>query len=279
MYYKASLGKQYRIDRIIDPESGKTVIVPIDDSLIYGPFGGLANIPKKLKQIVKGKPNAVLSFFGIFRNNSVLFKGISGIMNVTASTVNSFHTRKVLVGNVKQAVQMGMDAVAVHLNLTSKYEPEMLQNIGIISRECEEYGMPLMAIVYPRKETNGIDENYEEMKMKNRKKYTRLVAHACRVGVDLGADIVKTQFTGDAETFKKVVEACLPVPVVIAGGPLIEPIKMFQNAYEAVTVGGAGVSFGRNVFNRANSTAFIKALRQIVHNGLDPKAALKILNR
>ena len=198
-------------------------------------------------------------------------------MNVTASTVNSSHTRKVLIGNVKQAVQMGMDAVAVHLNLTSRYEPEMIQNMGIISRESDEYGMPLMAIVYPRKEINGIDENYEEMKVKDRKKYTSLVAHACRVGVDLGADIVKTQFTGDVETFKKIVETCSPVPVIIAGGPLVEPIKMFHNAYESVTAGGAGVSFGRNVFGRADSTTFIKALRQIVHNGIDPKSALKIL--
>ena len=277
MSYKVSLGKQYRIDRIIDPKSGKTVIVPIDDSLIYGPFGGLDNIPNKLKQIVTGKPNAVLAFLGVFRNNSVLFKGISGIMNVTASTINSSHTRKVLIGNVKQAVQMGMDAVAVHLNLTSKYESEMIQNMGVISRECEEYGMPMMTIVYPRKEINGTDENYEEMKIKNRKKYTNLVAHACRVSVDLGADIVKTQFTGDVETFKKIVEACLPVPVVIAGGPLIEPIKIFQNAYDAVTAGGSGISFGRNVFGRADSTTFIKALRQIVHNGIDPKSALKIL--
>ena len=137
--------------------------------------------------------------------------------------------------------------------------------------------MPLMTIVYPRKETNGADENYEKVKTKNLKKYTSLISHACRVGVDLGADIIKTQFTGNTEAFKNIVEASLPIPVVIAGGPLIKPNKMFMNAYEAINAGGAGVSFGRNIFNRDNSSIFIQALKKIVHNGLDPKSAIELV--
>ena len=48
-----------------------------------------------------------------------------------------------------------------------------------------------------------------------------VVKHAARIGAELGADIIKTNYTGSPETFKEVVDGC-PVPVIIAGGPKVE---------------------------------------------------------
>jgi DhnA family fructose-bisphosphate aldolase class Ia len=272
------LGKQCRINRIIDPSTNKTVIVPVDDSLLFGPFSGLETMDSKLKDITGAKPNAVLAFRGAFRNHPAYFENIPGIMNLTASTVKSIHTRKIIIGSVVDAVRMGMDGVAAHVNVSSKYENEMLSNIGIIYRECERFGMPLIAIMYPRREGDGCDDNYEELRQSDPESFAKLVAHSCRIAVELGADIIKTQFTGDVDTFRTVIEASKPIPVVIAGGPKLKPLDALRNASDALNAGAAGISYGRNVFSRRKSSAFIFALKKVVHEGKEPEDVLKNLN-
>ncbi len=277
MQANSGIGKTRRLSRIINTNTGKTVVVPIDDSLIFGPFGGLSDLSSKVEQIANGQPDAVLAFPGVYRNFSGLLKAVSGIVNLTASTVRSVHTRKILVGNVATSVALDVDGVAVHVNVSSAYEAEMLQNLGRVSAECEVFGMPLLAIMYPRKEVHGEDYNYDDIKESNPDEFANIVSHCVRIGADLGADVIKTRFTGTSKSFERVVTACFPIPVVIAGGPLLDPKDMLENAYAAIQAGAAGVSFGRNVFHRSDSKAFILALREIVHNGASPVVALERL--
>jgi DhnA family fructose-bisphosphate aldolase class Ia len=104
-----------------------------------------------------------------------------------------------------------------------------------------------------------------------------VVAHAARIGAELGADIVKANFTGTIDTFKAVVESC-PVPVVIAGGPKCKTsAEILQTTREAIEAGAAGLSIGRNVFQHENPTLIVKALSAIVHGGASVQQALKIL--
>jgi DhnA family fructose-bisphosphate aldolase class Ia len=260
-----SVGKVIRLSRIFDQETKRTVIVPLDDALIEGPEGGLRNEGKKIKQVVAGGANAIMAFRGLFERHYTEILHISGLMNVTASTTLSKHTRKVLIGRVEEAVRLGMDGIAVHVNISSDYESEMLRILSEVSRECDMLGMPLMAQMYPRREGSGADYNYYDLKKEQPEKYAELVRHAARVGVELGADIIKTQFTGDSETFHTVVESCYEVPVVIAGGPMVSAEEMLTNAYLAIQAGAAGICFGRNVFHRENSQLFVSVLRKIVH--------------
>jgi fructose-bisphosphate aldolase/2-amino-3,7-dideoxy-D-threo-hept-6-ulosonate synthase len=106
---------------------------------------------------------------------------------------------------------------------------------------------------------------------------TELVAHAARIGGELGADIIKTNYTGTIETFKLVVESC-PVPVVIAGGPKCKSMQeVLQTTSDALKAGAAGVSIGRNVFQCDSPTQISKALSAIVHQGVTVEQALKLL--
>jgi fructose-bisphosphate aldolase/2-amino-3,7-dideoxy-D-threo-hept-6-ulosonate synthase len=270
------VGKSRRLQRLFSP-SGKTLIVPVDDSLIFGPTGGLENVGSKLAAILSDPPNAVLAFSGALLNAPTLRPDVATIVNLSASTTRSVHTRKVQVATVHQAAQLGADAVAVHVNISSQYEHEMLRTLGRVAGMCESYGMPLLAIMYPRGENQYGDENYDEIKRTDRARYSSLVAHAARIGVDLGADIVKTQYTGDVDSFGQVVDACRPVPIVVAGGPLAPVESVLHMAYDIMAAGGAGVSFGRNVFGRAAPTPMISALKAIVHGGLAPLAALQLV--
>lgn len=260
-------GKRRRLGRLFSERSGKSLIVPMDDSLIFGPSAGLEMIGPKLKKILQDPPDAILAFPGLFRSHANLIAGVGGIVNITASTTRSVHTRKSLVGSVHQAVQLGLDAVAVHVNVGSKFESEMLSILGAVARDCESFGMPLLAIMYPRTEATGGDDNYEDLKNSDQRRYAELVAHAARVGVDLGADVIKTKYTGDEETFRAVVDACSPVPVVVAGGSLLPIVEALQMAHQVVSAGGGGISFGRNVFSRTDPRPVVSALKAIVHDG------------
>jgi fructose-bisphosphate aldolase/2-amino-3,7-dideoxy-D-threo-hept-6-ulosonate synthase len=99
---------------------------------------------------------------------------------------------------------------------------------------------------------------------------------AARVGSELGADIVKTNYTGSPETFKEVVRGC-NVPVVIAGGPKMNTEKeLLEMVYDAIQVGGAGVAIGRNIFQARNPTLLIRKLCSIVHQGYTVEEAERI---
>jgi len=125
--------------------------------------------------------------------------------------------------------------------------------------------VPLLAMMYPR-----------GPKIQNQHAVD-VVAHAARLGAELGADIVKTNYTGDVETFKEVVRSCY-VPVIIAGGPKVETaLEVLQMVHDSIRAGSAGLSIGRNVFQHENPTLMVKALSAIVHKGASVNEASKIL--
>jgi DhnA family fructose-bisphosphate aldolase class Ia len=228
-----------------------------------------------LPSLLLDPPDALLAFIGLFRAHNHLLNNVPIIVNLTASTVLSRHTQKVLVTTIEQAIQVGADAVAVHVNLTSQFEAEMLRTLGSAVHECESYGMPLLAIMYPRGESASGDNNYESLKKKEQTKYAALVAHSARIAADLGADIIKTKYTDSPDSFRVVVEACEPTPILVAGGPALPMDKMLRNAHGAICAGAAGVSFGRNIFTRNEPQPFITALKAVVHGGLTPDQAIK----
>ncbi|MGH9908669.1 MAG: 2-amino-3,7-dideoxy-D-threo-hept-6-ulosonate synthase [Pyrinomonadaceae bacterium] len=273
----AQAGKIRRMSRLFSRVADRILIVPIDDSLIFGPTAGLEQVESKLQKILLNPPDALLAFPGVFRNDARLLSQVAGIINLTAGTSRSKHTRKSQVASVHQAAQLGLDAVAVHVNISSKYESEMLRILGSVSGDCESYGMPLLAIMYPRSETELGDDNYDELKHNNRNRYAELVAHSARVAVDLGADLIKTKYTGDPESFHIVVDACKPIPIVVAGGPVVPVDSALQMAHEVIQAGGAGVGFGRNVFSSDFPQTIISALKAIVHDSLTVEEARKYL--
>jgi fructose-bisphosphate aldolase/2-amino-3,7-dideoxy-D-threo-hept-6-ulosonate synthase len=124
----------------------------------------------------------------------------------------------------------------------------MLQKLGMVSDKCDEWSVPLVAMMYPRGENikNPHDPD--------------IVAHAARVGAEAGADVVKAVYTGDADSFKRVVRSC-PVPIVIAGGPKASTDREILEMCEgAITAGAKGVTFGRNIFQHKNPPAIVRSL-------------------
>lgn len=261
------IGKKIRLERIINRHTGRTVIAPMDHGVSNGPMKGIIDIDKTVESISQGGANAILMHKGIVEQGHRGYgKDIGLIVHLSASTSLAPNpNNKVIVTSVEKAIQLGADAVSVHVNLGSETESEMLQELGEISETCSYWGIPLLAMMYPRGQKVENEHDVE------------LVKHAARVGSELGVDIVKTNYTGDPDSFKEVVEGAL-VPVVIAGGPKVDTDEeLLQMVKDSIEVGGAGVAFGRNLFQAENPGKITKAISEVVHNDLEVNEALKFL--
>ncbi|MBU4200850.1 MAG: 2-amino-3,7-dideoxy-D-threo-hept-6-ulosonate synthase [Verrucomicrobia bacterium] len=260
-------GKFIRLERIINRMTGKTVIVPMDHGVTVGPIPGLIDMKQAVDNVVNGGANAIIVHKGIVKaGHRQSGKDIGLIVHLSASTTLSPNpTGKVLVCSVEEAIQLGADGVSIHINLGAPTDDEMLDHFGQVSQKCLQWGLPLVAMMYTRGEKikNEFDVKY--------------VKHAARVGAELGADIVKVNYTGSPQTFEEVTQGC-PAPVVIAGGEKLESdgdiLTMVENAMKA---GSAGVSIGRNAFQHADPSRMIAAISRIVHEKATAKEALKFL--
>lgn len=250
-------GKQLRMERIINPHSRKTVIVPMDHGVTLGPIPGLTDMEKTIRAVGEGGANAIVIHKGWAKNGSLRNGGKMGlIIHLSASTrIAPDPQAKTLVCAVEEAVKLGADGVSVHINLGACEERSMLKDLGRVAKEAMEWGMPLLAMMYAR---GPKVENEFDVKM---------VKHAARVGAELGADIVKVPYTGSPESFREVVEGSF-VPVVIAGGEKMENDRQILEMVEgAILAGAAGVSIGRNVFQHEAPQILLQAISQIVHQG------------
>ncbi len=261
------LGKQIRLERILNRKTGRTIIVPMDHGTTLGPIEGLRDMRTAVNDMAEGGADAVLMHKGLIRcSHRKSGKDVGLIIHLSASTAmvsNAYG--KALVCSVEEAVCHGADAVSVHINLGAPEESLMLADLGRVAEACDHWGMPLLAMMYARgpEIANGYAPH--------------LVAHCARVGVELGADIVKVVYTGSMESFAEVVEGCC-VPVVIAGGEKMDSTREFlQMVYDAVRAGGAGLSVGRNVFQHPNRINLLRALQAIVHHDVDVDNALALV--
>lgn len=260
-------GKKVRLERIISRTNGRTIIVPMDHGVTLGAVDGLYDMREAVSDMSCGGADAVLMHKGLIRCGHRNYgKDVGLIMHLSASTMLTPNANtKTLVGTVEESIKHGADCVSVHINLGDDNESKMLSDFGRVAEACDNWCIPLLAMVYARgpKVKDGYSPD--------------IVAHCARVGVELGADIVKVAYPGSQEGFEKVVDCCC-VPVVIAGGERMETTRqILEMVHDSLKAGGAGISIGRNVFQHHNRVALIKALRLIVHENADIDDALRIV--
>lgn len=261
------LGKKVRLERIFNRHNGRTIIVPMDHGVTLGAVEGLVDMRETVNDMAEGGADAVLMHKGLVRcSHRSAGKDIGLIVHLSASTALSPNgNTKTLVGTVEEGLKHGADAVSVHINLGDVNERDMLRDMGKVAEACDNWHMPLLAMVYARgpQVKNSFDP--------------AAIAHCARVGVELGADIVKVSYTGDIESFADVVAGCC-VPVVIAGGERMDSNReILQMVSDSLKAGGAGISMGRNVFQHPRRVELVRALRAIVHENATVEQALEIV--
>lgn len=247
-------GKAIRLKHLFK-HGERLLIVPMDHGITIGPVAGLADIRYTVRAVSAGGADAVILHKGLAERVVDLLRpdGCELILHLSASTALAPDVnRKELVASVERALAVGATAVSVHVNLGSAFEAEMLRDFGAVSDHCNRWGMPLIAMMYVR---DGLKESeFNPVK----------IGHAARVAEELGADLIKVNYTGDPDSFAAVV-AGVTAPVLVAGGPkMSSTAELFEMILDAVSAGAQGVAIGRNIFEDSHPARLTKTLRRIL---------------
>ncbi len=128
-------GKNVRMERIMDRNTGNCVIVPLDHGISVGPIPGIVDFKKTVSDVTIGGATAVLMHKGMIpHGHRTSGHDVGLILHLSASTdigVNS--QSKVLVATVEDGLKLGADAISIHINVGAQEEPQMLADAGRVS--------------------------------------------------------------------------------------------------------------------------------------------------
>jgi len=253
-------GVRNRLSRLIKPD-GHCQFLPIDHGYFQGPTRCLERPGETIRDLL---PYAD----GLFVTRGVLRSAIDPdidtpiILRVSGATsvIGKDLANEIITTSIEEIIRLNVAAVGISIFVGSDYEKETLENLALLINDCEDYGIPVMAVTAVGKELE--------------KRTARFLGLSCRIAAELGAKIVKTYYC--SEDFDKVTNGC-PVPVVIAGGPKCETeLEVFDFVYDGMQKGAIGVNLGRNVWQNPHPVAMMKALNAVIHENLTPKQAFDL---
>lgn len=258
-------GKDRRLARV--SINGRYLLVPLDHGMTLGAIPGIENVPQILSLLDAGGATGFIGHKGVLKAADDPLR-CGSFLHISANTKYSLTPYyKSQVGTVQEALRFGADGVSVHINLGgSSREADMIEDLGKISRECDEWQVPLLVMVYPRGKKVADPPSPEDF------------ATVVRMVAELGADLIKTGYTGSIESFHQVVIGS-PVPVLIAGGPKVHnDQELLLMIHDAMQAGASGISLGRNIFQHAHPKLITRAIHKLVIDGYSVEEALRELN-
>ncbi len=254
-------GMKNRLAQLIQPD-GHCFFMPIDHGYFQGPTSKLERPGETVRPLAK-YCDALFVTRGVLRACIDPANSLPIILRVSGGTsmVGADLANEGVTTSIQEVLRLNAAAVGISIFIGSAYEHQTLMNLANLVNECEEYGIPVMAVTAVGKELE--------------KREARYLGLCCRIAAELGARVVKTYW---CENFDKVVQGC-PVPVVIAGGPKCETeLEVFQFVHDGMQRGAIGVNLGRNVWQTEHPAAVARALRAIIHEKATPQQALELFN-
>jgi DhnA family fructose-bisphosphate aldolase class Ia len=272
-------GKKVRLCRVLGGAGHRALVVAFDHALVLGPIPGTQDPLGQIRRFCEAEIDAVLLNLGLIRQfvDSSLHNPLpaliaridwttvwSAIANNGDGRLGEGKLRSSLLARPEDALRHGADAVLTYMVVgtgDSDFESKEIARTAEVARECERIGIPLI-----------VESLARGPKVENPGDPKWLNLHT-RMAVELGADAVKTDCTGDLTSMRSVVENC-PIPILVLGGSRQGTDEDALEAVRtAVLAGAAGVFFGRNVFQAADMQGFLRQARSILDGSgvLHPK--------
>ena len=261
------IGKEIRLERIFERNTGNALVVPMDHGISEGPLPGIADIHEAINSVSLGGATAIVVHKGLVEHGHRGYgRDVGLIVHLSASTrLSPRPNRKVIVTDVEEAIQLGADGVSLHVNVGAEDDELMLEDMGAIVSDCRHWGMPLLAMMYARGKNIGDPYDVE------------LVKHVARIGAEIGADVVKVNYTGNEDTFREVVKGC-PAPLLIAGGPKLgSDLEVLEMVAGAMRAGAKGVSIGRNIWQHSDPRMMTAAVSSMLFQNATLEEAGRML--
>jgi fructose-bisphosphate aldolase/2-amino-3,7-dideoxy-D-threo-hept-6-ulosonate synthase len=271
------IGKNLRLRRIFRQDTGRSFIVAVDHGIRFGALKGIENPCVPIKAAREGGADAVIVTPAIARmiyqklGSMALIARVDGAATIIGPDI----TDDDITSPVEEAISVGADGVVAFGYVGVEKEKLSLRKLSIIASKCFRYGIPLMAEMIPpelssrhyAKKKGEWDVNVDNLKL------------AVRVGAELGADIIKTYYTGDPDSFKEVVKSS-PVPILVLGGPPTDSVEDFLSMIrDSVEAGAKGAVIGRNVWQHSDPVSMVRALSDIVHRCVSVEEAMRWLKK
>ena len=253
-------GIENRLSRLIE-EDGRCQFLPIDHGYFQGPTSRLEKPSETIKGLLP-YANGLFVTRGILRSSVPPNCQTPIILRVSGATsiIGADLANETITTSIDEIIRLNAAAVGISIFVGSDYEKQTLTNLTELVDECEQYGIPVMAVTAVGKELE--------------QRTARYLSLSCRIAAELGARIVKTYYC--PQDFEKVTGGC-PVPVVIAGGPKCETeLEVFEFVYDGIQKGAIGVNLGRNVWQNPHPVPMMRALNAIIHKNSTPKEAQEL---
>ncbi len=268
----AITGKAIRMKRLIEVETNTCLICAIDHGMTSPVFlDGLYDTESRIKEAIDGGANVLMLSRGTVKKYACHFKPTTSLALMLTASAAGRPSGAIItpIGSVEEALRIGADAVVTYVALAGENEPEAITYLSKIGETCELLGMPFIAEAeYP-----NAYQNLSDIQSALGGDYLKRNARLC---AELGADIVKVNWSGDQGSFGDVVRAC-DRPVVLAGGTLISDEDLLTRMAQARDVGAVGCSVGRNIFQHKNPRAITEAISRIFRDKWTPKQAVNEL--
>jgi len=239
-------GLANRLSRIIQPDTGRTVMLAVDHGYFLGPTSGLEEPGKTVEPLLPYADTLMLTR-GVLRTSVSPKAQIPIVLRVSGGTsILTPLSNEGLTVSTKDAIRLNVAGVALSIFVGTEHEKQTLLNLAELVDKGQKYGIPVLAVTAVGKDMA---------------RDSRYLGLCCRIAAELGAHLVKTYFV---EGFADMVKSC-PVPIVVAGGKKVPEKEALQLAHNAVSQGAVGVDMGRNIFQSEAPVAMIQAVREIVH--------------
>jgi DhnA family fructose-bisphosphate aldolase class Ia len=261
----SDFGKRIRMNRILRGPGRGALVVAFDHALVIGPIPGTENPARQIRQFVDARVDAVLLNLGLLRSCCDSFApgtSVGLVARIDWTTVWKNLTEGTdgkslccMLASPEDALRHGADAVLTYMIVgtgDADFETKEVARNAQVARECERVGIPLIVESLAR---GKAVTNYSDPKW--------LKLHT-RMAVELGADMIKTDYSGDARSMSSVIQDC-PIPLLVLGGSRSasedEALDVVRGAMDA---GAAGVFFGRNVFQSEDIGSFLRRARTVL---------------
>jgi len=253
------------LGRLFNRETGRSFITAIDHGVTLGVPQGAERVLETIEQVIEGQPDAILVSPGILDKASHLFAHRGAPAPIVRSDFIINHPFVDIGEGYRQlitpaeALALGAEAMVMFLMVGAKEGSMFADNVRAVAttaQEAHRIGLPLIveAVLWGTRVENKRDPE--------------MLAFGSRMAIELGADAIKTEYTGDPKSMAALIEAC-PAPVLVLGGVKSDsPTAFIEATRHAMDAGARGVIYGRNVWQADDPVAISHQLREIIHGNL-----------
>lgn len=238
--------------------NGKALFLAYDQGMEHGPsdFDGENIDPNYILKIgEEGGFNAIIFQKGVaekyYQKNQTSIPLIIKL-NGKTNLIEGQDPYSPLLCSVSEAISLGAVGVGYTIYVGSEFESKMTSEFALVIREAHENNIPAIGWMYLKgRSILGKDQK-------------ELTAYASRMGLELGADIIKIKYPGDLESLKHAVISAGKTKVVVSGGVKENEAEFLEMAKIVMQSGAIGMAVGRNIWQSKEPLEITRRLKEII---------------